>query len=214
MSRRIDIEALVASLAEVEMPDAQSVNLYDDEVRRRNLTRWLSTFDADSRTALFIGEAPGTYGARITGVPFTSPHLLTTLYDPWGAFGPDSGYEIPSCEDASQREAAATVFWKHVAGHFSDLPRPLTWNVYPFWPRQLNTGMNRTPTRAEVRFGFEWLRRMIELHPNVRVVGVGRNAEYALRFVGADFIAIRHPSHGGANEFEEGLSQVTAYLHG
>ena len=214
MTRDSDVNGFVQDLAATPVLDDSSVNLYEEEIRRKNLVRWINSFDAEVPAPLFVGEAPGTSGARITGVPFTSPNLLMTNHDPWGAFGPDAGYEIPADENPSQREQAATVFWKHVFEHLSDLPRPLTWNAVPFWPRRRHENRNRTPSIAEVRYGSEWVRRIVDLHPNALVVAVGRSAEYALRYVGVDHIAVRHPVHGGAQEFGSGLVKIADMLRG
>ena len=208
MKRESEIVKFVDELAVAEPPDDLSVNIYKDAIKRRNLIRWLTTFDTESPTVMLVGEAPGSFGARITGVPFTSPHLITSLSDPWGAFGPDAGYEIPEGEDGSRREAAATLFWRHVMQHFSHHPRPMTWNAFPFWPRQRDSDYNRNPSIREVRAGSEWLRRMVELHSNARIVAVGRSAEYAMRLIQVDYFGIRHPSHGGESEFDDGLRKV------
>ena len=212
MRRDRDVYNFIHTLSTVPILDNNSVNFYDEEIRRNNLVRWIISFDAEVRAPLFVGEAPGTAGARITGVPFASPHLLTTSSDPWGAFGPDAGYEVPPDENPLQREQAATIFWKHMAEHLSDLPRPLTWNAFPFWPRQRDKKRNRTPSVAEVRFGSEWLRWMIDLHPNALIIAVGRSAEYGLRYIGVDHVAVRHPVHGGAQEFASGLEKIADML--
>ena len=212
MSRESDIVQFVEDLSAAEPPDDLSVNIYHDPIKRKNLVNWLSTFDAESPTAMFVGEAPGSFGARITGVPFTSPYTITSLIDPWHAFGPDAGYEVPEGEDVSQKEAAATLFWRHVMKHFKSHPRPMTWNAFPFWPRQRNADVNRNPSISEVRAGSEWLRRMVEMHPNAKVIAVGRSAEYAMRLIQVDYFGIRHPSHGGASEFDDGITKFLASL--
>lgn len=214
MSRDGVIREFVESLAKAKTPDDRSVNVYRDAVRRANLMRWLSTFDDTSQSVIFVGEAPGRDGGAITGIPFVSPKVLTYADDPWDEFGQGAGYEIPPGENPLQREATATQFWRYVMEHFSDLPRPLTWNAYPFWPRHRDYSKNRKPTIAEVRFGCEWLRRIIELHPNASVVAVGRSAEYALRYINVDHVMVRHPSHGGASDFNDGLTGIAAALRG
>jgi hypothetical protein len=71
----------------------------------------------------------------------------------------------------------------------------LLWNVVPTHPGTACS--NRPPTRAEVRAGLPFARRLAE---GRRVLGVGRIAAEAL---GARYV--RHPSHGGATVFRETL---------
>jgi len=71
----------------------------------------------------------------------------------------------------------------------------LLWNVVPTHPGTASS--NRAPTRAEVRAGLPFARR---LATGRRVLGVGRIAAEALGTV-----YVRHPSHGGAVRFSETL---------
>jgi uracil-DNA glycosylase len=74
----------------------------------------------------------------------------------------------------------------------------LLWNVVPTHPGTART--NRRPTRAEVAAGLEFVRL---LAGGRRVVPVGRVAQAAL---GGPYL--RHPSHGGAAAFRQGLAAV------
>jgi hypothetical protein len=76
----------------------------------------------------------------------------------------------------------------------------LCWNVVPTHPGTETT--NRPPTRQEVEASRPFL---VELARGRRVLAVGRLAE---RVTGAPYI--RHPSHGGAAEFEAGLVAFAA----
>jgi len=71
----------------------------------------------------------------------------------------------------------------------------LLWNVVPTHPGTPTS--NRPPRAAEIEAGLPFAR---ELARGRRVVAVGRYAEAAL---GAPYV--RHPSHGGAAEFQAGL---------
>ena len=137
MNRQFEIRDFVDSLAAAKMPDDKSINIYEDQIRCGNLMQWLRTFEDVPGSAVFVGEAPGVKGARITGIPLTSPRVINFPQpDSWHAFGPGTGYRIPQEEDPLQTEPTATIFWKHVKDHFGDLPRPLTWNAFPFWPNE------------------------------------------------------------------------------
>jgi uracil-DNA glycosylase len=73
----------------------------------------------------------------------------------------------------------------------------LLWNVVPTHPGTASS--NRRPTRAEVVAARPFLD---ELTHGRRVVAVGRLAAYVL-----DAPYVRHPSHGGAGAFAEGLER-------
>ena len=215
MRRASDIRAFVESLATAVPPNDLSVNPYTDEVRRNNLIRWITAFDDTSQSVIFIGEAPGRDGARITGIPFVSPQVLTSGADPWGEFGPHSRYRVPLGDKSAQRERSATRLWKHLPPHFKGLPRSLTWNIYPFWPFSVdNNGkqVNRAPTREEIVHGSRWLLALIGLHPNAKVVAFGNKAKETLVSLGIDAPKIPHPSRGSDAKLIAGLISVAEML--
>ena len=215
MTQQRDIDRFVASLAEAETPDDRSVNIYRNVVRCKNLIRWISTFDGNSQSAIFVGEAPGRDGGAITGIPFVSPMVLTSADDPWDEFGSKTTYLLPVGQDANHRERTATRFWKHVPSYFSDLPRPLTWNIYPFWPFAVGKGgkrINRAPTKDEIAFGSEWLVRTIDMYPDAQVVAVGVKAQDTLESVGIDAPLVPHPSRGSDEKLINRLQSVAEAL--
>ena len=215
MSRDAEIREFVDSLAEAEMPDDRSVNIYKDAVRCANLIRWLSVFEDTSQSVIFVGEAPGRDGGAITGIPFVSPKVLTSERDAWGEFGAGTRYELADGQDANHRERTATRFWKHVPGCFSGLPRPLTWNIYPFWPFAVSGNdrrINRAPTRDEIMFGSGWLVRVIEMYPNAHVVAVGNKARDTLVSIGIDAPLVPHPSRGSDEKLIRNLERVAENL--
>jgi uracil-DNA glycosylase len=71
----------------------------------------------------------------------------------------------------------------------------LCWNVVPTHPGTETA--NRRPTRAEIEEGRRFLEQLAR---GRRVIAVGRVAHAA---TGAPYV--RHPSHGGAQAFREGL---------
>jgi uracil-DNA glycosylase len=130
---------------------------------------------------LLVGEAAGYRGARVSGIPFTSERQLT-------GSGP--------------AEATATVVHRVLAelGAEADV---LLWNVVPTHPhRPGEPRSNRQPTRAEVSAARPFLEAVVR---GRRVIAVGRLAEAVLGTPG-----VRHPAHGGARAFREGLVQLLA----
>ncbi len=130
---------------------------------------------------LLVGEAAGYRGARVSGVPFTSERQLTGR-------GP--------------AEATATIVRRTLA-ELGLEERALCWNVVPTHPhRPARPDTNRPPTRAEIEASRPFLR---ELARGRKVVAVGRLAQAAL-----DAPYVRHPSHGGAQAFRDGLRRLLA----
>ena len=94
-------------------------------------------------------------------------------------------------------EATATV----VRGTLAELGLvAFCWNVVPTHPGTESS--NRRPTAAEVAAGLPFLE---ELCRGRRVLAVGRVAQ---RVSGAPYL--RHPSHGGATAFRQGLLRFAA----
>jgi uracil-DNA glycosylase len=102
---------------------------------------------------------------------------------------------------AGPAEATATIVHRVLArlGIEEDV---LLWNVVPTHPGTETT--NRRPRRDEVEAAAPFL---CELTRNRAVIAVGRVAATAL-----DAPYVRHPSHGGAAEFESGLERAFATI--
>jgi uracil-DNA glycosylase len=98
-------------------------------------------------------------------------------------------------------EASATIVHR-VLAELGLEDAVLLWNVVPTHPGTASS--NRRPTRAEVAAARPFL---AELARGRRVVAVGRVAAEAL-----DAPYVRHPSHGGAQAFAEGLRAAFATI--
>ena len=100
---------------------------------------------------------------------------------------------------AGPAEATATIVHR-VLGELGLEDDVLLWNVVPTHPGTACS--NRRPTRAEVRAARPFLD---ELTSGRRVIAVGRLASDVL---GAPYV--RHPAHGGAAAFADGLRHTLA----
>ena len=125
---------------------------------------------------IFVGEAAGYRGARVSGLPFTSERQLTGT-------GP--------------AEATATIVHR-VLAELGLEEQVLLWNVVPTHPG--TTTSNRRPTRDEIEAGLPFLQ---EVAAGRRAVAVGRVAHAV---IGGPYV--RHPSHGGAGDFQAGLATL------
>jgi hypothetical protein len=96
-------------------------------------------------------------------------------------------------------EATATIVHR-VLAELELETEVLLWNVVPTHPG--DDRMNRAPTRAEAEAGVGFARVLAR---GRRVVPVGRLAESLL---GGTYV--RHPSHGGAAGFRNGLERLVA----
>jgi uracil-DNA glycosylase len=167
-----------------------------------------------------VGDLVATLAARPIGATFNqyadSPlrrERLRAYLDAregarWLLVGEAAGYRgarvsgVPFTSErqltgAGPAEASATIVHRALAdlGVADDV---LLWNVVPTHPGTETT--NRPPTRTEIKAG---LRFVEQLAGGREILPVGRVAERALGRVG-----IRHPSHGGAAAFRDGLRDV------
>ena len=98
-------------------------------------------------------------------------------------------------------EASATIVHR-VLAELGLEESVLLWNVVPTHPG--TAGSNRRPTRGEVEAARPFLAEIVR---GRRVIAVGRLAARALE---APYV--RHPSHGGAAPFSEGLRSYFATI--
>jgi uracil-DNA glycosylase len=159
-----------------------------------------------------IGETFNQY----TASPLRRARLRTYLESRAGApfvlVGEAAGYRgarISGIPFTSERqltgtgpaEATATIVHR-VLTELGVEDEVLLWNVVPTHPGSETS--NRRPTRAEVAAAAPFLD---ELTRGRTAIAVGRLAAAAL-----DAPYVRHPSHGGAAAFEQGLRRAFATI--
>ena len=169
-------ERLVENLAETRI--GATFNFYRDGRGAELRRQRLSSYLQARRSAqvLLVGEAAGYRGARVSGIPFTSERQLS-------GHGP--------------AEASATIVHR-VLAELGLEESVVLWNLVPTHPHLPGKPLsNRRPTSAEIEQSRWFLDLLVCWR---RTIAVGRLAECEL---GGRYV--RHPSHGGAHAFRNGL---------
>ena len=179
---------------QVDLPQAAAM-------RRVNLYAFLSSLPKRP-PVLLLGEAPGWRGHRFSGVPFTSEVQLSRGMLPFQGL-------ISSQSSTPHAEASATIFWQALRPHH---PHFFVWSSLPFHPYQPGQPLsNRTPSRQELQTFSPLVGELVRLLTPELVVAVGRVAQQTLKWLDIPAVAIRHPSHGGADEFKRGTAEAFAH---
>ena len=66
-------------------------------------------------------------------------------------------------------------------------------------------------TKQEIINYSTLLSDVISLVKPHQIVAVGRSAERSLKYLNIPCTYVRHPSHGGKNEFVEGMEKIFGY---
>lgn len=205
-----NLRAFVEELASTETtPNVYNQYSYDfkeSAIRRNNLLIYLQQMRKIKPKIILVGEAVGYRGSRLTGVPFTSEHLLMNNIKGLELFGKEKGYRLISEKDKLLKEATATIIWSTLVKY--DLIM-LAWNAFPFHPyKEGNEESNRTPIKKELQIGEKSLIKIIEMFNIEKVVAMGNKAEESLNKLGISCVKVRHPAQGGKNEFEDGIKSI------
>jgi len=162
------------------------------QTRSDNLLTYLRSHPAPR--LMLVGEAPGYRGCRFSGIAFTSERSLPPAQ--WSSLHA-RGWQEPS----------ATIV--HGALTATGLEEEtVLWNAVPFHPAGAVPLTNRTPTKAELAAGLEWLDRLVAILQPQQIVAIGRSAASLLPGVPL----LRHPANGGATLFRQGLAVLAAEM--
>lgn len=182
----------------------------ENSIRRNNLLIYLKQMYALKPKVILVGEAPGYRGCRLTGVPFTSEHLLMNNMNGLELFGRNNGYRLAVEKEKVLKEATATIIWNTL---IENNIMALAWNAFPFHPHKKDHGeSNRTPLKKELLLGEKPLLQMIEMFGIEQVVAVGNKAEESLKGLGIHCSKVRHPAQGGKNDFVQGIKGIKENL--
>lgn len=208
------LKEFIENLANIEATP-NVYNQYDytskgNEIRRHNLLIYLEKIYTLSPKVIFVGEAPGYRGCRLTGIPFTSEHLLMNNMVGTKFFGKEAGYKLVCEKNKLMKEATATIVWETLIKY--DI-LPLSWNSFPFHPHKPGISeSNRTPLKNEIVLGEKPLIRIIEIFNIKHAVAIGRKAEGSLKKLNVSAQYVRHPAQGGKNEFVEGIKKIKCLI--
>lgn len=178
--------------------DATAADLRDAAaIRKRNLYRYLTSFETGPEI-LVLAEAPGPWGCRYTGIPITSEEQLKDDSFPVRGQTSTSGPATP--------EYSARIFWRVMRPFYN---RFLVWNAVPFHPHHAdNIDSIRTPRTSELK-QFAPLTEQILAYFNPKtILALGRRPEKQLAYLNVDATYVRHPSQGGAKQFEESMLEI------
>lgn len=202
-----DYEQFVEELAVMEVTpnvfNQYSYECRENSVRRNNLLIYLRQMSKLKPKIMLVGEAPGYRGCRLTGVPFTSEHLLMSKSEGMGLFGRENGYRLATETDKLLKEMTASIIWNTLVKYDKVV---LAWNAFPFHPHKKgNETSNRTPLKKELLLGEKPLLQMMDLFHIEKVIAMGNKAEESLNKLGIACVKVRHPAQGGKNDFMEGM---------
>jgi len=164
--------------------------------------------DNPNARILMVGEAPGHLGAKYSGIAFTSERLLLEGVIP--RLEKFANARI-SMRKLPFSEPSATTIWK-IAYELGIEHNIVLWNALPWHPYKDVLSSNRTPTKAELEQGLEFLKDLVNIYCGVTLVAIGRKAQGSLEGLGIPHVNIRHPSMGGAPAFRKGLTGLVKSL--
>ena len=204
------IEGLASTKVTPNVYNQYSYEYQENSTRRNNLLIYLKQMYKLKPKIMLVGEAPGYRGCRLTGVPFTSEHMLMNNIEGLKLFGRENGYRLAIEKEKILKEATATMIWSTLIEY--DI-MALSWNAFPFHPHKKDNGVsNRTPLKKELLIGQKPLLQMIEMFGIEKVIAVGNKAEENLKSLEIDCIKVRHPAQGGKNEFVRGIKEIKESL--
>ena len=187
-----------------ERPSSTVVfNQYRDENVLNNLKLYLHYLLKHNNDILFVGEAPGYRGCRLTGIPFTSGEVIRVArHDVFKQIGDQIRLAHIDAE------ATASVVWEYFG---TNRPIPILWNSFPFHPHSDGKpDSNRKPDRAEIEEGKLYLLMLCEIFQPKKLCSLGRVGQGILSeiFPNNEVIYVRHPARGGNHWFLEGMKTI------
>ncbi|MBT3785925.1 uracil-DNA glycosylase [bacterium] len=183
--------------------DSLVCNPYLDLYKLENLKKYLDLLRVQNPPILLVGEAPGHRGCKLTGIPFTSPHLIQTSAHPVM-----QSLRSEVILRTTESEQSARVVYDYL---INQRLGAVLWNAFPFHPHQKgNPDSNRKPLGKELKEGQRFLKLIVEIFKPGVFIGVGRLGETSLRetISKQEVHYVRHPSRGGKVNFMKGMNKI------
>lgn len=185
-------------------------------IRRAQLQQYISE-RLQKAKILLIGEALGYQGGHFSGIAMTSERILLGHKSDDGIHPKDVFEHLapertskPSVKEKGFSENTATIVWKNLMGNSIDPYSIVLWNAFAWHPYDAEAGLlsNRTPSMEELRSSISCLNSFLSLFSSATPVAVGKNSFSLMQEMGISCQSLRHPAHGGANEFSKGLLKL------
>ncbi len=172
------------------------------DIRRENLRQYVKSQKWES-TRLIVAEAPGPWGCRFSGVPFTSEAQLLDGKLPFIG-QQSSNSKIP------HSARGAEEFWKVMLPLHKENWNFFVWNCVPLHPHMRGKALSpiRTPATSELKRYSGTLLQLVSIISPSSIVALGKKAEKALNMVKIKAEYVRHPSRGGQKDFENGIENA------
>lgn len=171
--------------------------------------RLFEHFDCPSPRLLLIGEAPGFWGCRYSGIAFTGEdHIIAgnvpRITHPIG--------ERITLDKNPMSEASANCVWETIID-LGIQEHVVMFNAVPWHPHESGDFIkNRTPSFSERKMGQKFLRDFLSYFNGLPVIALGRTAEMSLRKYPTKPFYVRHPSHGGSLKCKVGIIEICRKL--
>ncbi|UCG91383.1 MAG: uracil-DNA glycosylase [candidate division WOR-3 bacterium] len=189
----------------VDLPDAA-------QIRRENLHNYFESF-TQRPPVMVVGEAPGPWGCRFSGIPFTGERQLVMHELPFQGRRSSTDNPTPRIRKSTPYVSnSARIFWGTMNQYH---PKFFVWNCVPIHPYKKGTILSvRTPTTVEVLHYSVILSEILSQLKPEKIIALGRKAEFSLQQLGIPCAYVRHPSQGGAGRFKKGIEQAfKKYVH-
>ena len=157
-----------------------------------------------------VAEAVGYQGGRFSGIAITCERMLLDKHKTIRAkdvtpirlertSSPTSSLLKGTQQKDGFNEPTDTVVWSAIVGKGINTYDTLLWNIFPFHPhKDGNPLTNRTPTDREQQLGWEYTKRLLDLHIELGgveplVLAVGQKSADTMGKFGLSAIGLRLP---------------------
>jgi uracil-DNA glycosylase len=184
----------------VDLPNANGI-------RRKNLRSYIESF-SNKPPILILGEAPGPWGCRFSGVPFTGERQL--LDPEFFIHGNQSSRFNPMYKKRNKSPPyisnSSHTFWQTLEPFKEQF---FVWNCIPFHPYKEGDILSiRNPNNMELQKYLKIIKTIISILDPEKIISVGRKPEKSLNHISKKSEYVRHPARGGAQLFQESITKL------